>query len=70
MEKKLKCKMSTFQTTMTFNEWAEHFKVGSKYDEPTNHYQGNANNENIIEFYQTQKSPSIFRQIINLFINN
>lgn len=40
-ERKLKCKMSTFQTPLTFNEWAEMFKVGSLYKEPTQYFQGN-----------------------------
>lgn len=42
-ENKLKCKMSTFQTDMTFNEWVKEYGVSSQYVEPTKYYQGNAN---------------------------
>lgn len=42
-EKKLKCKMSTFQTDMSFNEWVRAYGVSSQYIEPTKYYQGNAN---------------------------
>jgi uncharacterized membrane protein affecting hemolysin expression len=41
-EKKLKCKMSTFQTDMSFNEWVRAYGVSSQYIEPTKYYQGNA----------------------------
>jgi uncharacterized membrane protein affecting hemolysin expression len=41
-EKKLKCKMSTFQTDMSFNEWVRAYRVSSQYIEPTKYYQGNA----------------------------
>lgn len=40
---KLRCKMSTFQTDMTFNEWVKEYGVSSQYVEPTKYYQGNAN---------------------------
>jgi hypothetical protein len=40
-ENKLKCKMSSFSSPLTFNEWAEMFKVGSMYKEPTPYFQGN-----------------------------
>lgn len=42
MEKKLKCKMSTFQTDLTYNEWAEQFNVSGAYVEPTPYYTGNS----------------------------
>jgi hypothetical protein len=42
MEKKLKVRPSTFQTTLTFNEWVEKYNVSSGYIEPTKYFQGNA----------------------------
>ena len=42
MEKKLRVKMSTFQTTLTFNEWVDKYNVSSGYIEPTKYFQGNA----------------------------
>jgi hypothetical protein len=42
MEKKLRVKESTFQTSLTFNEWVEKYNVSSGYIEPTKYYQGNA----------------------------
>ena len=44
MEKKLRCKMSTFQTDLTYNEWAEQFNVSGAYIEPTPYYTGNSKN--------------------------
>ena len=41
MEKKLKVKLSNFQTTLTFNEWAKQYKVSSMYEEKTPYYTGN-----------------------------
>ena len=41
-EKKLKVKYSDFQTTLSFNEWVERYRVSSGYIEPTKYYQGNA----------------------------
>ena len=41
MEKKLKVKLSTFQTPLTFNEWAKEYKVSSMYTETTPYYTGN-----------------------------
>lgn len=41
-EKKLKVKYSNFQTTMSFNEWAQTYNVGSQYKEEPKLYQGNA----------------------------
>jgi hypothetical protein len=40
MEKKLKCKMSTFQTPLSFNEWVERYRVSSQYVEPTKYFTG------------------------------
>lgn len=39
-EKKLKCKMSTFKTDMSFNEWVRAYGVGSQYVEPTRYFTG------------------------------
>ena len=40
-ENKLKCKLSTFETPLTFNEWASMYNVGRMYREPTPYFQGN-----------------------------
>lgn len=40
MEKKLKVKLSTFQTDLSFNEWCERYNVGSRYVEPTKYFTG------------------------------
>lgn len=40
-EKKLRVKLSTFQTDLTFNEWVEKYGVSSGYAEPTKYFQGN-----------------------------
>ena len=63
-EKKLKCKMSTFQTDMSFNEWVRAYGVSSQYIEPTKYYQGNAGSVRItmdtkmeyMNFKTTQKA--------------
>lgn len=41
-EKKLRCKMSTFQTDLSFNEWVAKYNVSNRYIEPTKYFQGNA----------------------------
>lgn len=41
----LRVKVSTFQTDLTFNEWARKFNVGMHYQEPPQLYQGNPNND-------------------------
>jgi hypothetical protein len=40
-EKKLRCKMSTFKTDLSFNQWVEKYKVSHGYIEPTKYYQNN-----------------------------
>jgi hypothetical protein len=40
MEKKLKVKLSTFQTPLSFNEWVMKYKVSSQYVEPTRYFTG------------------------------
>jgi hypothetical protein len=40
-EKKLRCKMSTFKSELSFNEWSEKYNVGRGYVEPTKYFQGN-----------------------------
>jgi len=42
-QNKLKVKLSTFQTPLTFNEWVKQYNVSRDYTEPTKYYQGNAN---------------------------
>ena len=41
MERKLKVKLSTFQTTLTFNEWVQKYNVSKDYVEPTKFFQNN-----------------------------
>ena len=69
-EKKLKCKMSTFKTELSFNEWVEKYNVSSDYIEPTKYYQGNAGSVRIsmdtkMEFITSKKSSA--DQKSNLF---
>ena len=40
MEKKLKVKLSTFQTPLSYNEWVTRYKVSSQYVEPTKYFTG------------------------------
>jgi hypothetical protein len=40
MEKKLKVKLSNFQTPLSFNEWVMKYKVSSQYVEPTKFFTG------------------------------
>jgi hypothetical protein len=40
MEKKLKVKLSNFQTPLSFNEWVMKYKVSSQYVEPTKYFTG------------------------------
>lgn len=47
MEKKLRVKQSTFQTTLSFNEWVDKYGVSSGYIEPTKYFQGNAGSRRI-----------------------
>jgi hypothetical protein len=44
MEKKLKVKLSTFQTPLSFNEWVTRYKVSSQYVEPTQYFTGHLGN--------------------------
>jgi hypothetical protein len=62
MEKKLRVKMSTFQTSLTFNEWVDKYNVSSGYIEPTKYFQGNAGSRRMtmdtrLEL-QLQQNPS------------
>jgi hypothetical protein len=62
MEKKLRVKMSTFQTTLTFNEWVDKYNVSRGYIEPTKYFQGNAGSPRItmdtkMDFIPDRKSP-------------
>jgi hypothetical protein len=40
-ENKLRCKMSTFQTDLSYNEWVTKYNVSSRHYEPTKYFQGN-----------------------------
>lgn len=37
----LRVKVSKFKSDLSFNEWAEKYKVGHGYVEPTKYFQGN-----------------------------
>jgi hypothetical protein len=37
----LKVKVSKFKSDLSFNEWAEQYKVGHGYIQPTKYFQGN-----------------------------
>ena len=67
---KLRCKMSTFQTDMTFNEWVKEYGVSSQYVEPTKYYQGNANSFKIsmdtkMEFINFKTTQTADRSILS-----
>lgn len=67
---KLRCKMSTFQTDMTFNEWVKEYGVSSQYVEPTKYYQGNANSFRItmdtkMEFINFKTTQTADRSILS-----
>ena len=66
-ENKLKCKMSTFQTDMTFNEWVKEYGVSSQYVEPTKYYQGNANSFKISMDTKMEFDSSFHRRDGNKF---
>ena len=59
-QKKLKVKLSTFQTPLTFNEWVKQYKVSRDYVEPTKYYQGNSN----AEYYEAKETKLNGLQII------
>jgi hypothetical protein len=60
-ENKLKCKMSTFKSPLTFNEWASMYNVGSMYKEPTPFFQGNIKPSEV-------KEETPFQALINLLL--
>jgi hypothetical protein len=61
MEKKLRVKLSTFQTPLTFNEWAEEYKVSSMHTEQTPYYQGNLTTQD------PQLKSSLYQSIEEMF---
>jgi hypothetical protein len=74
MEKKLKVKYSTFKSPLSYNEWAQKYKVSSMYQENTPYYQGNLTSQepqlkSIL--YQSVEDlfprKSIFKSIVNKF---
>ena len=46
-QKRLRVRLSTFQTNLSFNEWVEKYNVSSGYIEPTRYFQGNAGSRQI-----------------------
>lgn len=74
MERKLKVKLSTFQTSLTFNEWVEKYNVSSGYIEPTKYYQGNAGSPRItmdtkfeMQLSKRDKPDPLLQRISRLF---
>jgi hypothetical protein len=59
-EKKLRCKMSTFQTELSFNEWVQKYNVSHGYIEPTKYFQGNPSS-GFIPLSEEKKEPLIKR---------
>lgn len=57
----LKVKVSTFKSTMSFNEWSEKFNVGRHYNEPTKYFQGNPSSGVV------PKEPTLRETIMDLF---
>jgi hypothetical protein len=55
MENTLKVKYSTFQTELSFNEWAQHIQASSLWDEATNE-----RNRQFIEQYRNFKFAEAF----------
>jgi hypothetical protein len=62
-EKKLRVKLSTFQTDLTFNQWVEKYGVSSGYQEPTKYFQGNPSSG----FVPLEVSISPFERLVNFF---
>jgi len=61
MEKKLKVKYSTFQTPLSFNEWAEQYKVSSLHTEETPYFTGNLSTQ------EWNRRSSLFESLDKLF---
>ena len=55
MEGKLNVKYSDFQTTLSFNEWAQYIQACTLWDEATNH-----RNRQFIEKYRNYKFAEEF----------
>jgi hypothetical protein len=55
MENTLRVKYSTFQTELSFNEWAEYIQASSLWDEATNE-----RNRQFIEQYRNYKFAKAF----------
>ena len=62
MERKLKVKLSTFQTPLTFNEWVTKYNVSKDYVQPTPFFQNNSPNgyEALIK---VEKPDPLFQRI-------
>ena len=61
MEKKLKVKYSTFVSPLSYNEWAQQYKVSSLYTENTPYYQGNLTHQ------EPNQKSSLYQSIEDLF---
>jgi hypothetical protein len=61
MEKKLKVKYSTFKSPLSYNEWAQQYKVSSLYEEKTPYYTGN------LTTWEPQSKSSLYQSIEDMF---
>jgi hypothetical protein len=64
-ENKLRVKLSTFKSDLSFNEWVEKYNVGRYYNEPTKYFQGNPTSG--IEPLKLQRVGNSF---LNLFFKS
>ncbi len=60
----LRVKVSKFKSDLSFNEWAEKYRVGHGYVEPTKYFQGNVGAGIQPQF----KEPTFWEELKRLFI--
>lgn len=61
MEKKLRVKLSTFVSPLSFNEWAEQYKVSSLYTQETPYFQGNLTHQ------EPNMKSSLYQSVEDMF---
>ena len=59
-QKKLRVKLSTFQTPLSFNDWVNKYNVSRDYVEPTKYYQHNASSG----YTQAEEQKPTFVEIV------
>jgi len=60
----LKVKVSKFKSDLSFNEWAEKYRVGHGYVEPTKYFQGNVG----AGIHPQVKEPTFWDELKRLLI--